>query len=67
MALGPLEVAVGLMDAWLKCRLISSSAASQAYPGVPDLLGEKREEGCGLSLASYWDNMLMGQARPGFI
>lgn len=65
--LSPLEVAIGLMDSYLKLSSYQASIASEAYPAFILSLGPEANQDYMDRLRMYWKNDIAGQGRPGFI
>lgn len=64
--LSPLEVAIGLIDSYLKLSSYQASVASEAYPAFMISLGEDVTDQADIDrMRSYWNNELAGQGRPG--
>lgn len=64
---GKLEVAAGLMDAWLGLDTYQAEVASTAYPSHLVSLGKEAEEKDVIAYREYWENDLRGTGRPGVV
>lgn len=63
--LSPVEVAIGLMDAYLNLGSYQADVASEAYPAFMLSLGENTDQAQIDQMRTYWDNAMRGRARPG--
>ncbi len=65
--LSPMEVTIGLMDAYLKLGSYQANVASEAYPAFMISLGETTNQGLVDQVRAYWERELQGRSTPGVI
>lgn len=65
--LSSMEVAIGLMEAYLKLTSYQASVASEAYPAFLISLGNTADQTLMDRFALYWKNDLDGRGKPGLV
>lgn len=65
--ISPLEISVGLMDAWLNLTSYQAQVASDAYPKFLISMGNAANQGLIDRFRVYWNQELAGQGRPGIV
>jgi len=63
--LAPMEVVVGLMDAYLKLSSYQADVASEAYPAFMLALGDATDQAQVDEMRLYWNNQMRGRGKPG--
>jgi len=65
--LSPVEVSIGLMEAWLGLSSYQAQVASEAYPHFLISMGETTDQPLIDRMRAYWNLEIAGQGRPGIV
>jgi hypothetical protein len=63
--ISPVEVMIGIMEAWLGLSSYQAQVASEAYPGFLISMGEATNQDLVDRMRAYWNLEIAGQGRPG--